>query len=183
MNAQAITFPQGNYNPAGVSEIYYGFKEDFASFPLLPEPDTAETYASLVEYPSAIVMLPTKRIWPLYCTLEEGQIKSTLVGPRDGKGYDNMIELSFPGNEAEFLGFQATAANRELIFFVKEKNRKVRVLGDLENPAYMETAEGDSGKKISDGRKTVLTFKSSSGTPAPLYTIPLTSLLTSQPAA
>jgi hypothetical protein len=181
MNAQAVLFTQGSYNPAGVSQVFYGFKEDFASMPALPDSLDALTFASLVEYDTAITMKATKQIYPLYCTLEEGQIKSTMVGPRDGKGFDNMIEISFPGNEAAFLGFQAAAANRELILFVVEKNKKIRVLGDLENPAYMESGEGDSGKKISDGRKTVLSFKSSSGTPAPIYTIPLTSLLS--PAA
>ncbi|SDM40409.1 hypothetical protein [Pedobacter antarcticus] len=181
MNAQPILFNQGNYNPAGVSKVFYAFKEDFASMPVLPDPSAALTFASLVQYDEAVVMAVGKFLHPLYCTLETGQIKSTMVGPRDGKGFENSIEISFPGNEAEFLGFQAASAGRELIFFVIEKNKKVRVLGDLLDPAAPDTGEGDSGKAIADGRKTVLTFKASSCTPAPIYALPLTTLL--KPAA
>lgn len=177
MNATAILWPQGRYNPGGTTKLYYGFQEDFASFPALADPETATTFASLVSYTGPITMKTGKQLFELYCTLEEGELKSKLVGPRDGKGYENMMEISFPGSEAEFLGFQAASANRQLIFFVKEKNGKVRVLGNLEDPAFLEEADATSGKKVSDGRATKLTFKASSSTPAPLYTTALTSLL------
>lgn len=178
MNAKAITFPQGRYNPAGINQVFFGYKDDFLSFPALADPETALTFESLVTYATAIVMKTGKQLFQLYCTVEEGEIKSTLVGSRDGKGYENTLEISFPGNEAEFLGFKAASANRELIFFVREKNNKVRVLGNLEDPAYMDTDESTSGKKIADARKSVLTFKASGPTPAPIYTTALTSLLT-----
>lgn len=181
MNAKAIEWPQGRYNPGGITKTYYGFKEDFLSFPVLADPETATTLESLVSYTTAVVMKLGKQIFPLYCTVEEGEIKSTMVGPRDGKGYENMLEISFPGSEAEFLGFKAAAANRELIFFVKEKNGKIRVLGNIEDPAYFEADDSTSGKKIADGRASKLTFKASAATPAPIYTVALTSLLS--PAA
>ena len=41
----------------------------------------------------------------------------------------------------------------------------------------IDTAEGTSGKAISDARATVMTFKASGGTPPPIYTLPLASLL------
>lgn len=178
MNAKAITWPQGKFNPGGVTKVYYGFREDFLSFPALADPETATTFESLVTYTTAIVMKTGKMLYELYCTVEEGEIKSTLVGPRDGKGYENMLGISFPGSEAEFLGFKAASANRDLIFFVKEKNGKVRVLGTIEDPAYFESDDSTSGKKIADGRASVLQFKNSSATPAPIYTPALTSLLT-----
>lgn len=177
MNAAAILWPQGRYNPGGVTKVYYGYQEDFASFPTLGDPETATSLTSLVSYTTAATMKTGKQLFELYCTLEEGELKSKLVGPRDGKGFENMLEISFPGSEAEFLGFKASAANRQLIFFVKEKNGKVRVLGNLEDPAFMEDDDSTSGKKIADGRTSKLTFRASGSTPAPLYTTPLTSLL------
>jgi len=181
MNAKAINWAQGRYNPGGITQVFYGYQEDFLSFPALADPETATTLESLVNYATAVVMKPGKQLFQLYCTLEEGEIKSTLAGPRDGKGYENTLEISFPGSEAEFLGFKASAANRQLIFFVKEKNGKVRVLGNIEDPAYFDADDSTSGKKIADGRVSKLTFKSSGATPAPIYTPALTSLLT--PAA
>jgi len=177
MNAKAILWPQGRYNPGGITQVFYGYKEDFLSFPVLGDPETALTLESLVSYATAIIMKAGKQIFQLYCTVEQGEIKSTMVGPRDGKGYENMLEISFPGSEAEFLGFKAAAANRELIFFVKEKNGKVRVLGNLEDPAFFENDDSTSGKAIADGRTSKLTFKASGATPAPIYTPALTSLL------
>lgn len=177
MNAAAVTWPQGRFNPAGLTRVLYAFVDDILSFPTLADPETATTYASLVEYEAAIVMKAGKQFNELYCTVEEGELKSTLVGPRDGKGYENMLEISFPGNEPLFLGFKAASANRNLVFIVLEKNKKVRVLGDLGDPAYMESDESTSGKKIADGRKSVLTFKASSATPCPIYKTALASLL------
>lgn len=177
MNAKAILWPQGRYNPGGITQVFYGYKEDFLSFPVLGDPETALTLESLVSYATAIIMKAGKQLFQLYCTVEQGEIKSTMVGPRDGKGYENMLEISFPGSEAEFLGFKAAAANRELIFFVKEKNGKVRVLGNLEDPAFFENDDSTSGKAIADGRTSKLTFKASGATPAPIYTPALTSLL------
>jgi len=171
MNGQAIIFPAGRYNPAGLTKVYYTFVENIAAFPTLAKPETATTFASLVEYVQAIVMQTGMQFHELYCTLEEGEIKSNLVGARDGKGYENMLEISFPGNESEFLGFKAAAANRGLVFLIKEKNSKIRVLGSLEDPAFMESDDSTSGKKIADSRKSTLTFKASGSTPAPVYAV------------
>lgn len=177
MNAQPIKWPQGRFNPAGVTKVWYAFTEDIASFPVLADPETATTFSSLVEYDDPIVMKPGKKFEELYCTLEEGEVKATLVGPRDGKGYENMISISFPGNESNFLGYKAAGANREQVFLVKEKNGKIRVVGSLEDPAFMESDEESSGKKIADGRKSLLAFKASGATSAPIYTSPMASLL------
>ena len=183
MNTAAINYAKGRYNPAGTTLIYYLLPEDVDTFPVPADPATATTFDSLVELATAIVMKEGKQMFPIYCTLEEGELKSTLQGPRDGKGYENMMSLSFPGNDSIFLGWQSYFANRDVIFVVKEKNGKVRVLGSLEDPAYMDTAEGTSGKKVADGRATVLTFKATGSTPPPVYTQALTSLLTPEPGA
>ena len=178
MNAKNIKWPQGVYNPGGTSgPTLYAFEEDIASFPELADPETATTFDSLVEVTEAIVMKTGKQFYELYCTLETGELKSTVVGPRDGKGFENSMEISFPGSKAEFLGFQAAAANRNLVFIVPEKNKTLRVLGSKADPAALDTAEGTSGKAISDARATVMTFKASGGTPPPIYTLPLASLL------
>lgn len=178
MNAKAIQWPQGRFNPAGVKRVFYAFQDDILSFPTLADPETALTFESLVEYDAAIVMKTGKQFFPLYCTVETGEIQSTIVGPRDGKGYENTLTISFPGNEAEFIGFKTASANRNLVLIVEEKNNKIRVLGDLNDPAFMDTDESTSGKAIADGRTSVISFKASSATPAPIYKMALTSILT-----
>lgn len=182
MNAQAIVYPTGRYNPAGTkAKFYYAYVEDILTMPVLPDPETALTFASLVEIATAIVMKPGKQFFDHYNTSEENEVKCTLVGSRDGKGYENSFEYAFPGNDSIQLGFQASTANRQVVLIVPEKNGRNRVIGSLEDPAYMETAEYTSGKKIADARRTIITFKASGATPAPIYVPTLTSILT--PAA
>jgi hypothetical protein len=179
MNSAAVTYPQGRYNPAGITKVWWALAADIATFPTLDTPDdVGATFSSLVSYDEAIVMKTGKKFEELYCTLEEGELKSVFVGNRDGKGKENTLEISFPGNDAPFLGFEAFVANRpDLVFLVREKNAKVRVLGSPEDPAYLDTGDATSGKKIADGRKNVLTFKASGATAPPLYTLPVASLL------
>jgi hypothetical protein len=181
MNSSAITYPKGKYNPAGISTVYYCYPEDIATFPTLADPLTATTYTSLVQYADDITMKTGKQFFPLYCTLETGQLKNVIQGPRDGKGYEISMAISFPGNDPNFLGFKAYNANRDQIFIVREKNGVLRVVGDLDNTCTLDSDDEDSGQKIADGRKTILTFKTSLGTPAPIYTGDLSALLT--PAA
>lgn len=178
MNAKNITWPQGRYNPGGVSKVWYAFREDIESFPTLADPETATTFESLVEYTEAIVMKTGKQFHELYCTLETGEVRSSKVGERDGKGYENFVEITFPGNEAEFLGFEAAALNREMVLIVQEKNKKIRVLGSLDDPATVEPGESTSGKVVSDLRSSVLTMKATGATPPPIYTVDMASILT-----
>lgn len=178
MNAAAITYPRGQYNPGGVSKVWYAFIDDVATFPSLADPGTAITLASLVEYIDPITMKSGKQFQPLYCTLETGELKSQMVGQRDGHGFENSGMISFPGNTSDFLGFKAYAANTQLIIIVKEKNGVLRVLGDLDNPAEMEVVDDSSGAKIADPRASKVTMKASGSTPPPVYTLTMDALLT-----
>ena len=178
MNTQSVKYPLGKYNPAGITKVWWAWAEDFLSFPVLPDTETATDMETLAKYVAAAVMKAGKKLEELYCTIEEGEIKTEMDGPRDGKGFKNSLEISFPGNTALMLGFQAAAANRPLIFFVKEKNGVIRVLGTNEDPAYFDANASTSGKKISDGRASVMTFSNTAATPAPIYTLPMAALLT-----
>jgi hypothetical protein len=169
MNAADIKYGQGAYNPAGTTRILWAFAEDVLSIPPLPTPATALTFDLLVEITTAIVMKSTKRMFDLYCTSEEGEIKSKSSGPKDGKGRENTFEFSYPGNDPLFLGWDAATDNNPLIMLVLEKNGKWRLLGDLLDPAYKEDSDSTSGKKVSDGRATKVTFKAVGAIPAPIY--------------
>ena len=181
MNTQAIAWTKGQYNPGGINDIYYGLPEEIATFPAAADPSTATTFSSLVELADPIVMKTGKRFWPLYATLETGELKATIVGNRDGKGYENSADFSFPGSQSDFEGFKAWMANRDIILIVREKNGVLRVLGDLEDPAFLDTDASTSGKKIADSRASVLTFKANNSTSAKIYMSTIDSLLT--PAA
>lgn len=178
LNAKNILYPQGKLNPGGIAGyIYYAFEEDILTFPaaLTPDTETAITFGELVTIPIAdpFVMKPGKYFHKLYCTIETGEVKSSMVGPVDSRSFVNSVTISHPGNEAEFLGFLAAGANRRLATIVPEQNGKIRVIAHPTFPAMFDTAEGSSGKKTEDGRVTELTIKASAGTPAPIYLAPI----------
>lgn len=177
MNAQKIHHPAGRYNPAGIKVLYYAFVEDILTFPTLDDPETALTFESLVEFAEAIVMKPGKQFFEYYGTMEESELKTTIVGPRDGKGFENSIEWSYPGNDSKALGFMAATANRPCVYIAVEKNNVARVVGAPDDPAFLESLDATSGKKVADGRKSVMMAKASGATPSPIYTLPLAALL------
>ncbi|HEY0056292.1 MAG TPA: hypothetical protein VGB63_13125 [Pedobacter sp.] len=169
MNLANLTWPAGRRNAAGINRVLYALAEDIATFPELGDPEVATTFNELVEILTAITMKAGKKFNELYCTLETGELKSKLAGPRDGKGRENTMDISFPGNEAAFLGFDAFTDNLPMVFLVLEKNGKWRVLGSKNDPAYKDDSDGTSGKAISDGRATKLMFKSAQETAPPIY--------------
>lgn len=177
MNGESITWPQGRYNPAGTKRIFYAFQEDILTFPTLADPEDATTFQSLVEYDQPITMKEGKQFHELYHTVETGELRSTVVGSRDGKGFENFLELSFPGNQSLFLGFLAATANRNIVALVEEKNDVFRVLGSMTDPAFIDTNEYTSGKAIADARANILTLKASGATPPPIYKSAIADLL------
>jgi hypothetical protein len=177
MNASAVNYTKGIYNPAGVIQIYYALAADIATFPVLADPGTATTLSSLVEYSDAITMATGKQFWPLYSTLETAELKSTLSGVRDGKGRENSLDISYPGNDSNFLGFDAIAPYNDFVFLIKEKNGKLRVLGSLDDPAYLDTDTATSGAKVADARTTKMSFKAPAETACPIYTMDISTLL------
>ncbi len=178
LNAKNILYPQGRLNPGGIAGyIYYAFEEDILSYPaaLTPDTETAVSFDAVGSVPIAdpFVMKTGKCFYQLYCTLETGEVKFSMVGVRDSMSFENTVEISFPGNEAEMIGFLALAANRRIAVVVPEQNGKLRVIGHPKFPAQIATAEGTSGKAVADGRATVITIKAAAGTPAPIYLAPV----------
>lgn len=178
MNAVDITYPVGSYNAGGISQVVWAFAEDIAAFPVLDMPGDADaTLETLVKTSTPVVMKAGKSFKKLYCTPETGELRSSPVGERDGKGFENFLEIGFPGNTPEFLGFMALVANSPVVFGVLEKNKTVRLLGSPQDPAGLDTGDGTSGKAIADARRTSPVFKASGNTPPPIYHLGIETLL------
>src|SRR5690606_37916854 len=130
--------------------------------------ETAVEFEDLVTVPAddPFIFKEGKSFKKLYVTLETGEIRYSLIGPRDSKSFSNSIEISYPSNDGAILGFIASSANRRLVFIVVEQNGRAKVLGTPQFPAQLETAEGTSGKLIEDGNVAVQTYLSKSPIPA-----------------
>jgi hypothetical protein len=155
-------------NDAGLaSKHYYARVEDILTFPVPPANPTS--FAQKVTVASDFVMKTGKSFKSFYCTLEKGELKGELQGPRDGKSWINMGDFFHPGNEPSVLGFMETIKNEDVVLLVKELNGQVRIMGAPNVPANLETATGTTGKATADERGFTFTIKSINGI-APVYT-------------
>ncbi|MGA6117154.1 hypothetical protein [Sphingobacterium anhuiense] len=179
LNAKDIVFGQGRYNPGGITgEVYYAFIEDIEKWPdalSKIDTETAVEFEDLVTVKAAdaFVFKAGKSFKKLYVTLETGELKYSLIGPRDGKSFSNSMEVSYPSNDKSIVGFVASSANRRMVFIVIEQNGVAKVLGTKQFPAQLETAEGSTGKLIEDANALVQTYLSKSPIPAAVYEPPI----------
>lgn len=165
-------------NTGGTGTLfYYAFLTDILSWPaaLPPDFDAATAYANLIEVPvdDPFVMKTGKQFFSVYCTLEEGELKYTQIGPRDCAAFENSYTNAYPGNDSDYLGFMAYLANHQIVVIVPEQNGKLRGIGTPSYPAFVEKQDGTSGKKIADGRMNTVTFFNRCSTPPWTYLAPV----------
>jgi hypothetical protein len=177
LNAMNITRKANQKNIGGIAQDhYYAFADDIKTYPVGLNPDFDDAsftkFSDLVTLKSTdvFVMQPGKYFYKLPCILEEGQLKSTQVGPLGSKAFENTGMLANPANLDDFTGLCAYAANKPMIFLVKELNGTYKVVGTQEYPAQVDAYENTNGAKVSDGNIQKVTLKSYGCIPSPNYT-------------
>lgn len=174
MELDDLIWPNGRDNDGGIaSEHYYALIDDVATWPTVPA--NPLNFADKATLLGNFVMKPGKTFKRIYCTLEKGELSSTQVGERDGKSYETMGTLHFPGNSAELLGFLEHLKNSNILLVVRELMGTFRVLGGQYLPANIESSEVKTGMAVADLKGATFTIRSI-GRIAPIYngTIPLT---------
>lgn len=122
-----------------------------------------------------------KKFYQVYHTRETGKIDDNVIGERDGKAYENMLEFFHPGNTPQMQNFKRLVKNTPGVWIAKDTDGKFRVLGivalgdvgsevvSLDMPAYVDTAPGTTGAAVGDRRGTTMTVKSESPHPPLFY--------------
>lgn len=119
-----------------------------------------------------------KQFYRVYHTSETGKHDAALVGERDGKSSENMIEFNHPGSKEAVAEFVRKIANTPCVVIYTDGAYK-RVMGlhnadiatttlSLEIPAYIEQANYTSGTKYADKKGTTFQIKQG-GHPALFY--------------
>lgn len=136
--------------------VYYSPLANILSLPhaLVQDPLQTATYdlADLVTVTDNIVMKPGKQFMSIYCTLEEGELKSALQGLRDSKSFKQTLEVYFPGSEKDYHGFRSYVKNSRGIFIVPDMDGKRYIFGSKCYPANLTGGEWGTAKK-GDERK------------------------------
>ncbi len=81
---------------------------------------------------------------------DENELKSTLVGNKGNLKAKGEIEVFIPGFRPKVVGFVNTYKNVPMVWAIPDATGKFFIVGTKLNGAYMESADGTTGKKYED---------------------------------
>ena len=160
---------------AGISEteIYAALSTDIDTMPELPALGTAnQTLEQLATVTGDITFAAQsgKGFYKMMVMPETGEVKSGLVGKKGNKKVKNSFEFFLSNTSGQNLGWLRQNKNNPLVFLVKEKSGRIRLIGSKTNPVYMETADVTTGKGQEDDTGIQVALENVEGTPSPIYT-------------
>ena len=178
-----LLYSPGQDNLAGViGEAYICPQADINSVPAL------SAAGSLVTAAVAITNKTGKKFYRIYMTDESGKLESKAVGDRDGKAWETVFSMKYPGDDSALAQFVRDWGNTPAVLIVKDaKTGLFKLLGvtnpdntattlTTDIPAYFENGDISSGGKRSDSRGATLSWKFTCAHPPITYmsTVPLT---------
>lgn len=157
----------GKANPPGVAvRTHWVPKDDIDVFPsYLATANPGDT----VKLNGDIVLKANKKFNQVDIITNSGQIKDTLVGAIGSKSWESTFDFMKASTDPKVLEFFECLAKGCLVVLIKEKSGQTRVMGNLDSPAYLESAETDTGKQSGDTRGVTAQIKADIGRVAPVY--------------
>lgn len=180
MAFEDVLWTQGSDNMGGlIGHIYFCPVEDVDETALV----ALALEADGVTLASDIPLLTNKKFFKIYHTRGTGKFSDQVVGERDGKSFENMVEFKFPGDTAALLAFKRQIVNTPMVVIFRDPQGFYRLMGisilkdpttgndklTLELPAYIEAANNDSGTGA-DAKGTTFQIKTEALLPPLLYT-------------
>lgn len=135
---------------SGIATKLFYVPIDFIKTMTLPAQDAAN-YEDRVKIANGGIVLKTGKSWKsIDILIDEGELKSTLMGNVGNKKSKGELEFLIPGFRTKVLGFVDTYKNTPCLYAVRDQNGKFFILGNQYVGAYIDSAEGTTGKKIED---------------------------------
>lgn len=151
--------PNGTEENIGgiTTKAYWAKKGDISTFVTAPNLATATTFAELSVIATAHTFASGKKMYGIYSTEDQGQMKYTTQGGTDGTSQSGMLEIFYPGASDEVNGFCRFIQCNQTIFWVPLPDGKVFQLGSEMFPAHVK-CEFDTAKNSSGVRGTKMTI-------------------------
>lgn len=128
-----------------------GFYVPAAFLETMTLPATTGDYEADITIPAGNISLSADKGWKgIDLQVDESELKSTLVGNRGNKKSKGQFDCYIPGFRPKVIGFLDKYKNVPLVFVIPDSNGVKWVIGTKLNPAYIESAEGTTGKKYED---------------------------------
>lgn len=134
---------------AGISTRLFYAPAEFVEKCVLP--DATGAYDARITIADSDFALKSGKNWKgIDIQMEENELKTTMVGNIGNKKAKTELELKIPGFKTKVLGFVDTFKNVPMVLVVVDASGVFWVVGTKVNPAYMDTADGTTGKKTED---------------------------------
>jgi hypothetical protein len=173
---QSLTRTCGQSIPPGTKlRAYFTLKDELAGWPETKEEGggTAQGDSKILDEPFDFTGAPVgKGFWrQLDILVDTGAVRDTLEGEIGGQGFVNRFDFFVLGAGAPQREFAdlVTANAGCLIFMVQDKAGNHLVLGNLDNPVFVESAEGGTGTQNGDRVGFQYTLYSNTGYTTMMY--------------
>lgn len=100
---------------------------------------------------------------------ETGEVKDVMEGNKGNKKYKNVFEYFLTNNNEGNLAYSNIFRNAPVIVLVMEKSKRIRKVGSMISPAYIEDGSTTSGKGSVDDNGVQVTVSAATGQVAPIY--------------
>ncbi len=114
------------------------------------------------------IVLNTGKKWAeIDIQVEQNELKPTLIGNKGNKKFKTELDFTIPGMKGKGLGYMDAYKNVPCVYAIKDANGALFVIGNKDVGAYIDTAEGTSGKTVEDNSG--ITCKIAANTKTLLY--------------
>lgn len=172
---QDVEWQAGKKNMGGTAGKIYG--TPLENVESIPEPDSQGIIRRNIQ------LKPFAKLTTIYHTQGTGEVRFEGQGERDGGSFKNTLEWNTPGNEPDNMSLAANSINGTWIFFAKDTDKRLNIIGSLDFGAYRETLNGKTGKAAADKKGIDYGFAADSPTPPLRYAGEIKSLLVQAPIA
>jgi len=125
----------------------------------LPTVTDASTYEERVTIaPTGLVPVTGKGFKEIDILVDQNELKTEMVGTKGNMKLRTQIEAFIPGFKAKVVGFLQTHKNTPMIFSIVDSTGTRWVIGDKNNPAFIESAPGTTGKTFEDNSGMTVTI-------------------------
>lgn len=147
--------------PKGLSEVGL-FYIPAAHLKTLNIPKQDGDLESIVRVIDPIIAHESKKFGRLMALVDENELTSTITGNKGAKGDQTALTFFLLGLRDKNKGLVKRYKSIPLVMIAKDRAGNKHLIGNLDNPAYMDTAEGTSGRTGEDNPGYAITVNSPS---------------------
>ncbi|TFU93961.1 hypothetical protein E4T81_05040 [Barnesiella sp. WM24] len=162
--------PGENTLPGLRPEAYAIPKSQILKFPKRKTPaDAGASLGSLVTYDGDFTLAADAKFFAVDIVTTASNLKAESQGEYPSSSFLVSVTLKYAGVDEEATGFCMMANTDDLVYVVRQKNGKYRVIGnDFERTTTKPSQ--DSGMAVTDASGTNLEVSVTDKSPAPFYT-------------